>query len=159
MVGRQGTLQMKAMNVVRLFSRRRPNEVSRVQSKQNQSQVGDYTSTILDILNDRAPSSEAAAPSSAAGSESVGDASAASSVVVPPPPTVSLETVAHAVEKLKGVEATRVTDLQAMLGMGFAEFGGLITNLNQLGLVKISGDPGLETIALTPQGEFLSQMF
>jgi hypothetical protein len=135
-----------------LFSRRRPNEVSRVQSKQ--SQVGDNFGTLLDTLNEGSVSSQAPSSSSSAASE----ASSAADAGTPPRPAVSLQTITHAVGKLAGVRATRVADLQAMLGMGFTEFGGLIMNLHQLGLVEISGEPGAETIALTAQGELLSHM-
>jgi hypothetical protein len=140
-----------------LFSRRRRGEGTSVQSKQ-QSQVGDYFGTFLDTLNDRSSAADSSIQGSSSSSQSMTDSTRGSDVVGADRPATSLALLTKAVALMSGSETLPVTDLQTRVGVGFAEFGELISNLHQLGMIDISGDPGAEQIGLTTQGRLFAQM-
>jgi len=143
--------------MLNLFARRRRVEGKSVQSKQ-QSQVGDYFGTFLDTLNDDRSAADSSVQSSSSAAEPGTQPASGADAAALPRPTTSLAMMAKAVRIISSAEAVPVADLQTRVGIGFAEFGELISNLHQLGMVDISGDPGAEQIGLTKQGRLFAQM-
>ncbi len=124
-----------------------------------ESKVADNFGTFLSTLNDRSVTIDSGVPSASSQATPEDEASATGTTVPDrAAPNVSLDLVTKAASMLGGANAKSVTDFQAEVGLGFTEFGQLISTLDRLGLVAITGEPGSEAIGLTPQGRIFAQM-
>jgi len=118
-----------------------------VQSKQ--SRVDDNFGTFLSTLNDDKKATRKGAVS---GPNVGSDASSGASS------SVSIDLTANAVRILSASEETTVAGFQAAMQLSLTEFYDLISTLDQLGLIGITGSPGSEVVTLTERGQLLANM-